>query len=60
MNAIYNLCYRWKRYPLYASHGYLRCRIVKRGAKNSVEIEFKDGYRAIVSRWAVRKEPTHE
>ncbi len=34
----------------------LRCRIVARGAKNSVLIEFEaDGYRVVTSRYAVRR-----
>jgi hypothetical protein len=43
-------------------HG-TRCRIVARGAKNSVLVEFEtDGYRVVTSRYAVRrvKEDAHE
>jgi hypothetical protein len=32
-----------------------RCRIVARGAKHSVLVEFKDGYRVVTSRYAVRR-----
>ncbi len=33
-----------------------RCRIVARGAKNSVLVEFEaDGYRVVTSRYAVRQ-----
>jgi hypothetical protein len=32
-----------------------RCRILVRGAKNSCLVEFDDGQREVVSRWAVRK-----
>lgn len=32
-----------------------RCRIVARGSMNSCEIEFADGQRHIVSRFAIRK-----
>lgn len=32
-----------------------RCRIVARGALNSVLIEFEDGFRVVTSRYAVRK-----
>lgn len=32
-----------------------RCRVVARGKMNSIEIEFEDGVRHIVSRYAVRK-----
>lgn len=33
------------------------CRIVARGTMNSAQIEFEDGVRHIVSRFAVRKAP---
>lgn len=32
------------------------CRVLARGKKNSILVEFEDGYRAVVSRYAVRKE----
>ena len=32
-----------------------RCRIIARGSMNSIEIEFEDGVRHIVSRYAVRR-----
>jgi hypothetical protein len=46
-------CYRWKRYrpELYGQP----CRILARGKMNSLMIEFADGTRHIVSRYAVRK-----
>jgi hypothetical protein len=31
------------------------CRVVARGAMNSILVEFADGYRAITSRYAVRR-----
>jgi len=31
------------------------CRVIARGAKNSVLVEFADGLRVITSRYAVRK-----
>lgn len=31
------------------------CRIVARGAMNAALVEFEDGYRAVTSRWFVRK-----
>jgi hypothetical protein len=34
------------------------CRVVARGAKNSVLVEFADGLRVITSRYAVRKRQT--
>ncbi|HWQ32276.1 MAG TPA: hypothetical protein VNQ79_05280 [Blastocatellia bacterium] len=32
-----------------------RCRVNRRGALNSIEVEFEDGFRVICSRYAVRK-----
>jgi len=32
-----------------------RCRIVVRGKKNSVLVEFEDGFRVVTSRYAVKK-----
>jgi hypothetical protein len=32
-----------------------RCRMLARGTMNSALVEFEDGHRAIVSRWAVRR-----
>ena len=31
------------------------CRVLARGKKNSILVEFEDGYRVITSRFAVRK-----
>lgn len=31
-----------------------RCRVIARGKKNSVLVEFEDGHRVVTSRWAVR------
>ena len=47
--------YRWhwrKRLP--ERHGQ-PCRVLARGALNSVLVEFEDGYRVFTSRFAVRK-----
>jgi hypothetical protein len=33
------------------------CRVVARGRKNSVLVEFADGRRVVTSRYAVRKRP---
>jgi hypothetical protein len=33
------------------------CRVIARGAMNSIQIEFADGVRHIVSRYAVRRLP---
>lgn len=32
-----------------------RCRVVCSGSKNSVLVEFEDGFRVVTSRWAVRQ-----
>lgn len=34
-----------------------RCRVVARGALNSILVEFEDGWRCITSRYAVREAP---
>ena len=31
------------------------CRVLARGAMNSILVEFQDGYRVVTSRYAVRK-----
>ncbi|HTU25316.1 MAG TPA: hypothetical protein VMF30_07965 [Pirellulales bacterium] len=36
------------------------CRVVARGAKNSVLVEFTDGQRVVTSRYAVRKAKPRE
>lgn len=32
-----------------------RCRVLVRGAKNSILVEFEDGFKAVTSRYAVRE-----
>lgn len=32
-----------------------RCRVLVRGKKNSILVEFEDGHRVVTSRYAVRK-----
>ena len=47
--------YAWywkKRLP---GHKGQRCQILARGKKNSVLVEFEDGFRVVTSRFAVRK-----
>jgi len=34
-----------------------RCRVVARGAKNNVLVEFEDGFKVVTCRYAVRKAP---
>lgn len=36
------------------------CRIVVRGTKNSVLVEFEDGFRVCTSKWAVRPRTEHD
>lgn len=45
--------YRWKKYraDLYGQ----RCRVLARGAMNSCLVQFEDGTRHVVSRYAVRR-----
>jgi hypothetical protein len=45
--------YRWRKYrpDLYGK----RCRVLARGTMNSCLVEFEDGKRHVVSRYAVRK-----
>lgn len=44
--------YYWKKYrPEWKDRP---CRVLSRGRKNSVKIEFEDGEQAVVSRFAVR------
>jgi len=51
---IYDQVWRW-RARLGERCGQ-RCRVVARGAKNSVLVEFEaDGYRVVTSRYAVRR-----
>jgi hypothetical protein len=45
----------WWRARLPERKGEL-CRVVARGAMNSVLVEFLDGYRVVTSRYAVRRE----
>ena len=56
---IYDHTWYWKsRLP--DRHG-TRCRVVARGAKNSVLVEFEaDGYRVVTSRYAVRRVQENE
>lgn len=41
-------------YPL-AKYKGQRCRVLCRGGKNSILVEFRDGHRAVVSRYGVKK-----
>ena len=34
-----------------------QCRVLARGRRNSVLVEFPDGFRVVTSRWAVRRAP---
>lgn len=51
--------FRWNRSGLPGRKGSL-CRVICRGRMNSCAVEFLDGFRAVVSRNALRKcKPTH-
>jgi hypothetical protein len=54
-SPIYDRTWRW-RCNLPERHG-TRCRVIARGTMNSAQIEFEDGTRHIVSRFAIRKAP---
>ena len=43
------------KYPETGKRKGRQCRVLARGKKNSILVEFEDGYRAVVSRYAVRK-----
>lgn len=53
MNAEFDRVWRWRK-NLPERHGQA-CRILARGTMNSALIEFEDGVRHIVSRFAIRK-----
>ena len=66
---MYDHVWRWKKWPACSwtcthAHRYgHRCRVLARGSKNSVLVEFEsDGYRVVTSRYAVRRvqEEAHE
>jgi hypothetical protein len=50
----FGMIYVWGNNPKRATLKGRRCRVIARGAKNSCLIEFEDGRREIVSRYAVR------
>lgn len=55
MGMIPILTHYWRlRCRLPERHGQ-PCRIYARGTRNSIGIEFADGVRHVVSRWAVRR-----
>ena len=47
--------YNWKNYPIREKYYKKRCRVISRGKMNSVLVEFEDGHRMIISRYAIRK-----
>ncbi len=51
----YPYCYAWKNNEKRATLHQRACRIVRRGALNSVLVEFETGQREVVSRNALRK-----
>lgn len=52
MNLPSSFDHVWRWRPIYRK-GEL-CRVLVRGTKNSVLVEFEDGFRVCTSRWAVR------
>lgn len=51
----FDLIWRWEGSwwrPIYRKGQ--RCRILIRGTKNSVLVEFEDGFKTVTSKWAVR------
>jgi len=49
------LIWHWRTRPIGNPRKGQRCRVLVRGGKNSVLVEFPDGYTVITSRHAVRK-----
>jgi hypothetical protein len=47
--------YSWGNNPKRATLKNRLCRIIAAGAKRSVMVEFENGQREIVDRWALRK-----
>jgi len=47
--------YRWRVHTRLPERFGQRLRVICRGTMNSCEVEFEDGYRAITSRWYMRK-----
>ncbi len=52
----------WRVRPLGHAHGLFtmlrkgqRCRVLRRGAKDTILVEFSDGYKLTTSRYAVRR-----
>jgi len=39
----------------FAERNGTRCRVITRGKKNSVLVQFEDGFKVVTSRYAVRK-----
>jgi hypothetical protein len=57
MTSDYPYFYAWKNNPKRETLYQRPCRIVARGALNSIMIEFENGEREVVSRNAARKMP---
>lgn len=45
----------WREKPVGHDRKGQRCRVLVRGRKNSVLVEFEDGYQVITCRYAVRR-----
>ncbi len=61
MTPVYDHVWFWKVRPVDLVTGIITnrkghpCRVVARGAMNSIDVEFADGTRVITSRYAVRR-----
>lgn len=51
----YGYTYQWRNNPKRETLKGRSCRVVARGKKNSIMIEFENGQREIVSRYSIRK-----
>ena len=52
--------YIWGNNPVRAKLKGRLCRIIAHGAKGSIIVEFENGQREYISRWAVRKLSTRQ
>jgi len=50
------MIYNWKNNPKRKLLFGKKCKVIARGSKNSVLVEFENGQREVTSRYALRKE----
>ncbi len=56
MSNDYPYVYAWRaRYPRTLDRKGQKCRVLARGTMNSAMVEFADGYKAVISRNALRR-----